>query len=44
MRLYYKALRYYYEEKYFEAIEELTKAKMLNDKILEIHIRLGSIY
>ena len=41
---YYTALRFYYDEKYFDAIEELTKAKMINSNIPEIHIRLGSIY
>lgn len=44
MKHYYRALRYYYDEKYFEAIEELSKAKLINSNIPEIHIRLGSIY
>ena len=41
---YYNALQYYYDEKYYEAIAELSKAKLLNDNIPEIHIRMGSIY
>jgi len=44
MKHYYRALRYYYNEKYFEAIEELSKAKLINPRIPELHIRLGSIY
>jgi tetratricopeptide (TPR) repeat protein len=44
MQHYYQGLRYYYDEKYFKAIEELTKAIIINDNIPELHIRLGSIY
>ncbi|MDD5457230.1 MAG: hypothetical protein PHV30_09370 [Candidatus Margulisbacteria bacterium] len=44
MKHYYRALQYYYDERYFDAIEELTKAKMLNPNIPEIYTRLGSIY
>ena len=44
MKHYYRALQLYYDEKYFDAIEELTKAKMINPNIPEIYVRLGSVY
>jgi tetratricopeptide (TPR) repeat protein len=44
LKYYYRALQYYYDEKYFEAIGELSKANLINDQIPEIHIRMGSIY
>ncbi len=44
MRHYYHALQLFYEEKYFDSIEELSKAKLINNQIPEIHIRLGSVY
>ena len=44
MKYYYRALQYYYDERYFDAIAELSKAKMINSSIPEIYIRLGSIY
>lgn len=41
---YYKSFKYYYEKKYFLAIEELNKAIKINDQIPALYIRLGSIY
>ena len=44
LNYYYKALQYYYDEKYPEAIGELSKANLINNNIPEIHLRMGSIY
>ncbi len=44
LKYYYQALQYYYDEQYPEAIGELSKANLINDKIPEIHIQMGSIY
>ncbi len=44
LKYYYRALQYYYDEQYPEAIGELSKANLINSQIPEIHIQMGSIY